>query len=94
MVVRISKGQFQRERTVEVERLNADSEQELRSVLGAMPGLVHYYVGIDREVGTITNVSLWDSLEHARGLDGLPEMLALRTRGGGAGREVRDHHRP
>jgi hypothetical protein len=37
-----------------------------------MPGLVHYYVGIDREMGTITNVSLWDSLEHARGLDGLP----------------------
>jgi hypothetical protein len=76
MIVRISKGQFQSERTVEVERLNADSEQELRSVLEAMPGLVHYYVGIDREVGTITNVSLWGTLEHARGLDGLPEMLA------------------
>ena len=39
---------------------------------------MHYYVAIDRVEGQLTNVSVWDSLEHAQAMSQLPEMLAQR----------------
>jgi hypothetical protein len=53
-------------------------EQALRQPLEALAGLVHYYVGIDRERGYLTNVSVWDTLEHAHQMDTLQPMLAQR----------------
>jgi hypothetical protein len=50
----------------EVERLLAASEDALRDVLHERPGLMRYYVGIDREQGTVTNTNVWDTVEHAR----------------------------
>ena len=44
----------------------------------SLDGLVHYYVGIDRVRGALTNVSVWDSLDHAHQMDTLPAMLAQR----------------
>jgi len=41
-------------------------------------GLIHYYVAIDREHGRLTNMSLWETLEDAHQVDGLPAMLAQR----------------
>jgi hypothetical protein len=43
-----------------------------------MPGLVHYYVAIDRERGQLTNVSVWDTMEHATAMSQLAAMLAQR----------------
>jgi hypothetical protein len=77
-VVRISKGSFAPTDLAEAERLLGESEAALRSALEALPGLIHYYVGIDRQHGYMTNVSVWDSLEHARQMDTLPAMLAQR----------------
>ncbi len=77
-VVRISKGSFEAASAAEAERLLADSERALRGALARLPGLLHYYVGIDREHRQLTNVSVWDTLEHARQLDTLKEMLAQR----------------
>lgn len=77
-VVRISKGTFDPSRIAESEHLLADSERALRDVLTGLKGLVHYYVGIDRSRGSLTNVSVWDSLEHAHQMDTLPAMLAQR----------------
>jgi hypothetical protein len=43
-----------------------------------LPGLLHYYVGIDRVKGQLTNVSVWNTLAHAHQMDTLLEMLAQR----------------
>jgi hypothetical protein len=78
VIVRISKGSFPPERSADAERALAASEAALRVALAAMPGLLHYYVGIDRAVGQLTNVSVWDTLEHAQAMSSLQEMLAQR----------------
>ncbi len=77
-VVRISKGKFDLAHLATAERLLAESERALRGPLTALAGLLHYYVGIDRERGFLTNVSVWDTLEHARQMDRLQAMLAQR----------------
>ena len=77
-VIRISKGQFDPKHAAEAERLLRESERALRQPLSQLAGLVHYYVGIDRERGFVTNVSVWDSLEHAHQMDTLQAMLAQR----------------
>lgn len=62
-VVRISKGSVARDQLAEAERLLAESEAALREPLQNLNGLLHYYVGIDRELGYLTNVSVWETLE-------------------------------
>ncbi len=79
MIVRISKGTFPLARLDEVEPLLADGESALRAALEAMPGLIHYFVGIDRAQGQVTNVSVWDSMEHAHAMTHLQAMLAQRS---------------
>jgi hypothetical protein len=78
MIIRISKGTFAARDLDEVERLLTASEDSLRAALEAMPGLIHYYVGIDRIAGSATNVSLWDTMEHAHAMTELARMLAQR----------------
>jgi heme-degrading monooxygenase HmoA len=85
MIVRISKGTFQAERLDEAEAALAASEASLRRAIESMPGLLQYYVAIDREAGQLTNVSVWDSLDHARAMSGLQEMQAQRPILEGAG---------
>jgi hypothetical protein len=77
-VVRISKGQFELVDVDTAERLLVESEAALRTALSELKGLMHYYVGIDRTRGYLTNVSVWDSLEHAHQMDTLQAMLAQR----------------
>jgi hypothetical protein len=78
MVVRISLGSFAPERVEEVERRLEQSEHVLRPAIERLAGNRGYYVGIDRRLGTMTNTSLWGSLEDAQAMATLPEMLALR----------------
>ena len=77
-VVRISKGRVDPAKLVEAERLLVESELALREALQALPGLQHYYVAIDRAHAQLTNVSVWDTLEHAQQMDTLQPMLAQR----------------
>jgi hypothetical protein len=74
-VVRISNGHFDRARLAEVERALAASEATLRKGLEALPSLIHFYVGIDREHGYVTNVSVWSSLDAAKQLNTFQPML-------------------
>jgi hypothetical protein len=94
VIVRISKGRFDLERLAQVEQLLVDSEHALREPLQALPGLIHYYAGIDREKGYATNVSVWDSLEHAHQMDTFQPMLAQRpiVEGVGVRFEVLTNH--
>ena len=77
-VVRISKGRFAIEGIDQVEQVLRDSEEALREPLESLNGLVHYYAGIDREHGYLTNVSVWETLDDARQMDTLAPMLAQR----------------
>ncbi|MGZ4541485.1 MAG: hypothetical protein ACXVXS_20420 [Blastococcus sp.] len=77
-VVRISKGRFDPGRLPEVRQALAASESALRNAITALPGLVHYYAGIDEEQSQLTNVSVWQSGDHAHQMDTLAPMLAQR----------------
>ena len=77
-VVRVSKGGFDSNNLAAARRVLADSEEALREPLEALKGLRHYYVGIDEELGYVTNVSVRDSLADAHQMDTLEPMLAQR----------------
>jgi hypothetical protein len=47
--------------------------------ISRLTGLIHFYSGVSTE-GSIVNVSVWDSDEHAAQMDGLKEM-AVDARG-------------
>jgi hypothetical protein len=77
-VVRISKSKIPADKVAEFERLLEQSEATLREPIEGLNGLIHYYVGIDRELGYITNVSVWETLQDAHQMDSLQPMIALR----------------
>jgi hypothetical protein len=79
------RGRFDLAVSPEADELLADSEEALRESLESLPELVHYYVGIDRELGYLTNVSVWETLEAAHRMDTLQAMLAQRPILEGAG---------
>jgi hypothetical protein len=78
MIVRISKGSFDPANLAACESALAGSETALRLAIEQMPGLIHYYVGIDRQNHQLTNVSVWDTIEHAAAMSQLAPMLAQR----------------
>lgn len=71
------------------------SEHSLRAGIEAMPGLLAYYAGADAATLTLTNVSFWDSVEHAKQLDTFEPMVALAREltadGGRPERPVMNH---
>ncbi|HEY7558681.1 MAG TPA: hypothetical protein VIH18_28150 [Candidatus Binatia bacterium] len=76
-VVRISRGTYApaahekiRARLIAADALLAPELKKLR-------GMRHYYAAIDAASGTMVNVSVWDSLEDARQMDGLVAMQSL-----------------
>ena len=76
--VRISNGRFDLSKLAEVERAYAASQTALCEGLGQLPGLIHFYAGIDREKGYVTNVSVWESVEAAKQLNTFQPMLDQR----------------
>ena len=77
-IVRISRGWFDPKMSAEVAKQLDDSAATLVPAIKELKGNLRYYVGIDRAAGTMTNVSIWDSLEHAKQMDTLAPMLAQR----------------
>ena len=71
------------------------SEKALRPGIEAMPGLLSFYAGADADTLTLTNVSIWDSVEHAKQLDTFEPMVALAREfiadGGRPERPVMNH---
>ena len=78
MVTRISVGFFELHRADEVTTMLERSADSLVPAIKQISGLHHYYVGLDRDKGAMTNTSIWDSLGNAMQMATLPEMLALR----------------
>ena len=72
-VVRVSRGSFDPGRFAEVDAMNKKVSEYLIPAIQQLPGLIHWYAGVSPE-GSIVNVSVWDSDEHAAQMDQLTEM--------------------
>ena len=79
-VIRVSIMRCQPDRFDHLKSMVAESETELRGGLEAMPGLIAYYAGADAATSSMTNTSVWDSLEHARQVDSFQPMLVAGKR--------------
>lgn len=81
MIIRLSRGRYAPERHAEVSARLAASAATLVPAIRALPGCIAYHAGSDAGgggvAGSMVNVSVWDSLEHAQAMGSLPEMLAL-----------------
>jgi hypothetical protein len=79
-IIRISIGYFQAEQAQKVEEmLNNEFKNSLIPAIKKLKGNLHYFVGIDKEKNTMTNVSFWKSKEDALQMATLKEMLDMRT---------------
>jgi len=74
-VVRVSLGWFPPERLAEVEQHMSFGGQPLGEAIPALPGLLGYWSGVDRERHAVVNVSLWASAQAAEQMATLQAML-------------------
>jgi len=72
-VVRVSRATFDPSRFAEVDAMNKKTSEYLIPAIRRLPGLIHFYSGVSPE-GSIVQVSVWDSDEHAAQLNRLTEM--------------------
>ncbi len=72
-VVRVSRATFDPDRFAEVDAMNKKTSQYLIPAIERLPGLIHFYAGVSPG-GSVVQVSVWDSDEHASQLDHLTEM--------------------
>ena len=79
-IVRISLGYFQPDQTAKVaSMLEGEFKKSLIPAIEKLKGNISYYVGIDKEKHTLTNVSFWETDEDAKQMATLKEMLDMRT---------------
>jgi len=74
-VVRVSILRCEAAQYVQLRQMMIDAEATLRPGIEAMPGLLAYYAGADEATHSLTNTSIWDTLEHAQQLDHFQPML-------------------
>ncbi|HET6868336.1 MAG TPA: hypothetical protein VFH80_20640 [Solirubrobacteraceae bacterium] len=72
-VVRVSRASFDPSRFTEVDAMNKKTSEYLIPAVKRLPGLIHFYAGVSPE-GSIVQMSVWDSDEHASQLNHLTEM--------------------
>jgi hypothetical protein len=73
-IVRVSIGRFEPGQLDRVRKLIADSDAVLTPGIRQLAGNIAYYAGIDPVTHTVVNVSVWDSLEHARQMETFQPM--------------------
>ena len=76
-VVRVSILRCPPERFAELRQMMVEADSVLRPGIEAMPGLLAFYAGVDEATSSLSNVSLWTSLEAAKQLDTFQPMLDL-----------------
>src|SRR5690348_6189944 len=72
-VVRVSRATFDPHRFAEVDAMNKKTSEYLVPAIERLPGLIHFYAGVSPD-GSAVQVSVWDTVEHAKQLDHLKEM--------------------
>jgi hypothetical protein len=78
-VVRVSRGDFDPSKFTEVDALARQQATYLIPAIKKLPGLIHWYTNVSPE-GSMTQISVWDSNDHAAAMDQLKEM-AIVARG-------------
>lgn len=76
-VIRVSILRCSPERFGELRQMAMEADAVLRPGIEAMPGLLSFYFGADEATSSLSNVSLWTSLEAAKQLDTFQPMLDL-----------------
>ena len=76
-IVRVSILRCAPERFAELRQMMIDADAVLRPGIEAMSGLIAYYAGADEATSSLTNVSIWTSLEAAKQMDTFQPMLDL-----------------
>jgi hypothetical protein len=72
-VVRVSRASFEPNRFAEVDAMSKKISEYIVPALQRLSGLIHFYSGVSPK-GSIVQVSIWDTDEHAAQLDRLKEM--------------------
>ncbi len=75
-VIRVSRGSFDPSRFAEIEAANRKTSEYLVPAITQLPGLLHYFAGVSPD-GTMVNVSIWDTVEHAVQMETLKEMTVI-----------------
>ncbi|HKT16927.1 MAG TPA: hypothetical protein VJR47_02715 [Stellaceae bacterium] len=61
----------------EFKQMMAEARRVLEPGIRKMRGLLHYYAGEDEAVSSLTNVSIWATLDDANQMDSFEPMLEL-----------------
>lgn len=75
-VVRVSSGTFDPARFAEVVAMNASTGRYLVPAVQSLPGLIGMYTGVS-PAGSISQISIWDTEDHAKQLNTLKEMAVI-----------------
>src|SRR4051794_6135445 len=78
-VVRISRATFDPTRFDEVEAMSKKTATYIVPALRPLSGLLHFYSGISPN-GSMVQISIWDTDEHAAQLNDLKEMAVYGRR--------------
>ena len=73
-VIRVSRASYDPSRFAEVEAASKKTAEYIIPALRRLPGLLRFYSGVSPK-GSIVQVSVWDTDEHAAQLDHLKEMV-------------------
>jgi len=73
-VVRVSRASFDPGRFAEVDAASKKTSQYIIPAVRRLPGLLRFYAGVSPK-GSIVQVSVWGTDEHAAQLDRLKEMV-------------------
>lgn len=76
-VVRVSILRCDAAKFARLRKMMVDAEAALRPGIAAMPGLLALYTGADEATLSLSQTSVWDTLEHAKQLDTFQPMLDL-----------------
>ena len=74
-ILRCAPNQF-----TKFQRMMAEAETVLAPGIRAMSGCRAYFAGADQATSSLTNVSLWNTIEDARQMDRFQPMLELGKR--------------
>jgi hypothetical protein len=73
-VVRVSRASYDPSRFAEVDAASKKTSAYIIPAIRRLPGLPHFYAGVSPK-GSIVQVSVWDTEQHAAQLDQLKEMV-------------------
>lgn len=73
-VIRVALASFDPSRFDEVDAMTKKTAEYLIPAIERLPGLIHFYAAVS-PAGSVANVSVWESDEHAAQMNDLQEMV-------------------